>query len=150
MIANRLRNCIDRPKSVRNRCVFEVFGGVFMLSHCVLDFSVSLGAFVMELSQIFPFLLFFPVSLLFSHLFLWKVFRISLGIRIPKARYCISFLFLLVKGDEHYAFLICLKGWSLFMSSDRMMESIIVDAFVKSVCFVLLLSTLTSAIAFEP
>ena len=28
----------DRPMSVRNRCVVEVFGGVFVLSRCVLDF----------------------------------------------------------------------------------------------------------------
>ena len=26
----------DRPKSVRNSCVFKVFGGVFMLSRCFL------------------------------------------------------------------------------------------------------------------
>ena len=30
----------DRPKSVRNRCLIEGFGGVFMLSRCFLDFSV--------------------------------------------------------------------------------------------------------------
>ena len=35
----------DRPKSVYNRCVIEVFGGVFMLSRWVLDFSVGVGAF---------------------------------------------------------------------------------------------------------
>ena len=28
----------DRPKSVHNRCVIEVFGGVFVLSCCFLDF----------------------------------------------------------------------------------------------------------------
>ena len=28
----------DSPKSVRNRCVIEVFGGVFVLSRCFLDF----------------------------------------------------------------------------------------------------------------
>ena len=28
----------DRPKSVRNRCVIEVFCGVFVLSRCFLDF----------------------------------------------------------------------------------------------------------------
>ena len=35
----------DRPKSVRNRCVIEVFGGVllFFLPRCFLDFSVSVG-----------------------------------------------------------------------------------------------------------
>ena len=42
----------DRPKSVRNRCVSEVFGGVFVLSCCILDFSVGVGAFIIGLSQI--------------------------------------------------------------------------------------------------
>ena len=42
----------DRPKSVRNRCVIEVFGGVFVLSRCFLDFFVGVGAFVIGLSQI--------------------------------------------------------------------------------------------------
>ena len=32
------------PKSVRNRCVIEGFGGVFMLSRCFMDFSVGVGA----------------------------------------------------------------------------------------------------------
>ena len=41
-----------RPKSVRNRCIIEVFGGVFVLSRCPLDFSVGVGAFVIGLSQI--------------------------------------------------------------------------------------------------
>ena len=45
----------DRPKSVRNRCVIEVFGGVFLLSRCFLDFSVGVGAFVIGLSQISSF-----------------------------------------------------------------------------------------------
>ena len=45
----------DRPKSVRNRCVIEVFGGVFVLSRCFLDFSVGVGAFVIGLSQISSF-----------------------------------------------------------------------------------------------
>ena len=40
----------DRPKSVRNRCVIEVFDGVFVLSRCFLDFSVGVGAFVTGLS----------------------------------------------------------------------------------------------------
>ena len=42
----------DRPKSVRNSCVIEVFGGVFVLSRCFFDFSVGVGAFVIGLSQI--------------------------------------------------------------------------------------------------
>ena len=41
----------DRPKSVRNRCVIEVFGGVFVLSRCFLDFSVGVGAFAIGLSK---------------------------------------------------------------------------------------------------
>ena len=41
-----------RPKSVRNRCVIEVFGGVFVLSLCFLDFFVGVGAFVIGLSKI--------------------------------------------------------------------------------------------------
>ena len=46
----------DRPKSVRNLCVIEVFGGVFMLSRCFLDFSVGVWALVIGLSQISSFL----------------------------------------------------------------------------------------------
>ena len=42
----------DRPKSVHNRCVIEVFGCVFVLSLCFLDLSLGVRAFVMGLSQI--------------------------------------------------------------------------------------------------
>ena len=42
----------DRPKSVCNRCVIEVFGGVSVLSSCFLDFPVDVRAFVIGLSQI--------------------------------------------------------------------------------------------------
>ena len=45
----------DRPKLVRNRCVIEVFGGVFMLSRCFLDFSVGEGVFIIGLSHISSF-----------------------------------------------------------------------------------------------
>ena len=45
----------DLPKSVRNHRVIKVFGGVFMLSRCFLDFSVGVGAFVIGLSQISSF-----------------------------------------------------------------------------------------------
>ena len=54
----------DRPKSVRNRCVIEVFGGVFMLLPCSLDYSVGVGAFVIGLSQISSF---------FSRVFPWSL-----------------------------------------------------------------------------
>ena len=46
----------ERPKSVRNRCVIEVLGGVFMFSLLLLDFYVGLKAFVIGLSQIPSFL----------------------------------------------------------------------------------------------
>ena len=45
----------DRPKSAHNCCVIEVFGGVFVLSCCFLDFSVGLGAVVIGLRQISSF-----------------------------------------------------------------------------------------------
>ena len=67
----------DRPKSVSNRCVIEVFGGVFVLSHCFLDFSVGVGAFVLRLSQISS----FSLSLCLVNLILlplhlrWLTFR---------------------------------------------------------------------------
>ena len=47
-----------RPKSVRNRSVIEVFGGVFVLSRCFLDFfSVGVRAFFQrtESDLILPF-----------------------------------------------------------------------------------------------
>ena len=55
----------DRPKSFRNRLVFEVFGGVFVLSRCYLDFSVGVGAFGIGLSQ---------VSSFFSHSNVYFIF----------------------------------------------------------------------------
>ena len=47
----------DRPKSVRNRCVIEVFRGVFVLSLFFLFyfFFVGVGVFVIGLSQISSF-----------------------------------------------------------------------------------------------
>ena len=35
----------DRPNLVNNRCVIEVFGGVFVLSRCFSDFSVRCRGF---------------------------------------------------------------------------------------------------------
>ena len=48
----------DRPTSVHNRCVTEVFGGVFVLSLCLLKISVGVRAFVIGFSQISSFLSF--------------------------------------------------------------------------------------------
>ena len=36
---------IDRPKSVRTRCVIELFDGVFVLSLCPFDISIYIEAF---------------------------------------------------------------------------------------------------------
>ena len=45
----------DRPKSVRNRYVIEVFMAFFVLSRCPFDISAGVGAFVIGLSQISSF-----------------------------------------------------------------------------------------------
>ena len=45
----------DRPKSVHNRCVIELFVALFVLSFCPLDISVDVGTFVIGLSQISSF-----------------------------------------------------------------------------------------------
>ena len=42
----------DRPKSVRNCCLIELFVALFVLSLCPLDISVGVGAFVIGLGQI--------------------------------------------------------------------------------------------------
>ena len=46
----------DRPKSVRNRCLIELFVALFVLSLCPFDISVGEGVFVIGLSQISSFL----------------------------------------------------------------------------------------------
>ena len=56
----------DRHKSVRNRCVIEDLGGVFVLSNCFLDFSVGVGAFVIRLSQISSFF-YYDKTLMVAH-----------------------------------------------------------------------------------
>ena len=45
----------DRPKSVHNRCVIELFVALFVMSLCPFDISVGVGAFVIGLSQISSF-----------------------------------------------------------------------------------------------
>ena len=70
----------DRPKSVRNSCVIKVFGGVFMLSRCFLDYSVGVGVFVTGLSQISSF---------FSCVWSPSVPLQSMILRDPKLDICI-------------------------------------------------------------
>ena len=45
----------DRPESVRNRCVIELFVALFVLSLCPFDISACVGAFDIGLSQLFSF-----------------------------------------------------------------------------------------------
>ena len=45
----------DRPKSVRNRCVIELFYYVVCVVICPFDSSVGIGAFVIGLSQVSSF-----------------------------------------------------------------------------------------------
>ena len=45
----------DRPKSVNNRCVIDIFGGVFVLLLFPFDISVDIRAFVKGLSKISSF-----------------------------------------------------------------------------------------------
>ena len=47
----------DHPKSVRNRCLIELFVALFVLPFCPFDISVGKGAFVIGLSQISSFCL---------------------------------------------------------------------------------------------
>ena len=46
----------DRPKSVRNRCLIELFCGVVCVVTCPFDISVGEGDFVIGLGQISSFL----------------------------------------------------------------------------------------------
>ena len=48
----------DRPKSVRNRCLIELFYDVVCVVTCPFDISVGVGAFVIGLGQISSFLSF--------------------------------------------------------------------------------------------
>ena len=46
----------ETPKSVRNRCLIELFVALFLLSLCPFDISDGVGAFVIGLGQISSFL----------------------------------------------------------------------------------------------
>ena len=57
----------DRPKSVRNRCVIEVFGGVCVCCPLVFEFSVGIRGFVIGLGQIS---FFFSLDVLYGQLYI--------------------------------------------------------------------------------
>ena len=50
---------------VRNRCVIEDFGGVFVMSRYFLDFSVGVEAFAIGLGQISSFFLLNIIDILY-------------------------------------------------------------------------------------
>ena len=52
----------DRPKSVHNRCAIKLFGYAFVLSCYPFDISVGTRAFVIGLSQVSSFFLFWKIS----------------------------------------------------------------------------------------
>ena len=52
----------DRPKSVRNRCLIELFCDVVCVVTCPFDISVGVGAFVIGLGQISSFCLYIRSS----------------------------------------------------------------------------------------
>ena len=58
----------ERPKSVRNRCVIELFVPLFVLSLCPYDISVGVWAFVIGLGQISSFFSFNILASCFSFL----------------------------------------------------------------------------------
>ena len=61
----------DRPKSVRNRCVIEVFGGVCVCCPLVFGYSVGVRGFVIGLGQI-SFFFSRPDMLRFPRVFIMK------------------------------------------------------------------------------
>ena len=56
----------DRPKSVCNRCVIELFVALFVLSICPFEISAGVGDFVIALSRISSF--FILISMILMHL----------------------------------------------------------------------------------
>ena len=120
----------DRPKSVRNRCVIEVFGGVFVLSRCFLDFCLGVGAFVIGLSQIF----FFSLQRMMDIFFFKKMLNGQDGIfmLIPKCNIALVCLYSpfvsfymcmdLLRGGQNL--LICITWSAVGKVSGKQVKSI--------------------------
>ena len=64
----------DRPKSVRNRCVIELFVSLFVLSLCPFDMSAIVWAFVIGLSHNSSFLVMSSVRSRYLYFFIWIMF----------------------------------------------------------------------------
>ena len=80
----------DRPKSVRNCCLIELFCGVVCVAALPFDISVGIGAFVIGLGQISSFCLYFSM--------LYKLI-----ICLPKAIFCRQYF--LKSVSPHWPFL---------------------------------------------
>ena len=65
----------DRPKSVRNRCLIELFCGVVCVVTARFDISVGVGAFVIGLSQISLLFVFKATSNVLLNPSRWKHLR---------------------------------------------------------------------------
>ena len=85
----------DRPKSVRNRCLIELFCGVVCVVTCPFDISVGVGAFVIGLGQISSILSLVEVSVYicinWGHIMVDFASNISTGsltrVQYPKCAY---------------------------------------------------------------
>ena len=67
----------DRPKSVRNRCLIELFCGVVCVVTYPFDISVGVGAFVIGLGQISSFLSYVPFWDLHNDVSTGKIFTFT-------------------------------------------------------------------------
>ena len=76
----------DRPKSVRNCCLMELFVALFLLSSFPFDISVGVGAFVIGLGQISSFL----SLLLFNDSVFIELLRHNLNLFIISISNCIE------------------------------------------------------------
>ena len=81
----------DRPKSVRNRWVIELFVALFVLSLCPFDISLGAGAFLIGLSQISSFFSFSLGEFIWYHLCtLLRVVRNGKSRKIENENICLQ------------------------------------------------------------
>ena len=123
----------DRPKSVRNRCVIEVFRGVFMLSSCFLMllpndlvrslpcslaslkkvcFTSNLKILVGEIPSIFS-----DDSLKLSRV--WKICKIKVHVQVNTSNW-----FEIVSCSIYMYITMCIQGKNLKRKTQRVMKTI--------------------------
>ena len=66
----------DNPKSIRNRCVIELFVALFVLLFCPFGIAAGVGAFVIGLSQISSFFLLMKYIKMYNYI---KIYIIYIG-----------------------------------------------------------------------